>query len=123
MAETVLPGFEINTWFGLVAPAKTPREIIAKLNQAVVKGLLNAEMRERLLAQGIEPVGNSPAEFTQLMREELPKWGKIAKISGAKLDRSSAARYPRAKNKRRDSHHAPWFRFGSPAEATLKHRA
>ncbi len=86
MAETVLPGFEINTWFGLVAPAKTPREIIAKLNQAVVKGLLNAEMRERLLAQGIEPVGNSPAEFTQLMREELPKWGKIAKISGAKLD-------------------------------------
>ena len=86
MAEIVLPGFEINTWFGLVAPAKTPREIIAKLNQAVVKGLLNAEMRERLLAQGIEPVGNSPAEFTQLMREELPKWGKIAKISGAKLD-------------------------------------
>ena len=84
--EAGMPGLYTSVWHAIWVPAKTPREIIAKLNQAVVKGLLNAEMRERLLAQGIEPVGNSPAEFTQLMREELPKWGKIAKISGAKLD-------------------------------------
>jgi tripartite-type tricarboxylate transporter receptor subunit TctC len=86
MSETVLPGFKVDTWFGLVAPAKTPRELVAKLNQAVVKGLANTETRERLQTQGIEPVGNSPAEFAQQLREELPKWGKVVKISGAKAD-------------------------------------
>lgn len=86
MSETVLPGFKVDTWFGLVAPAKTPRELVAKLNQAVVKGLANVETRERLQAQGIEPIGNSPAEFAQQLREELPKWGRIVKLSGAKVD-------------------------------------
>ena len=86
MSESVLPGFRVDTWFGLVAPAKTPRELVAKLNQAVVKGLANPETRERLLAQGIEPVGNSPAEFSKFLREELPKWGQIVKISGARVD-------------------------------------
>ena len=86
VAETVLPGFEVSTWFGLVAPAKTPRELIVKLNSAIVKGLASPETRERLLAQGIEPVGNSSAEFAQLLREEMPKWARIVKISGAKAD-------------------------------------
>ena len=86
MSESVLPGFRVDTWFGLVAPAKTPRELVAKLNQAVVKGLANVETRERLLAQGIEPVGNSPAEFSKFLREELPKWGQMVKISGARVD-------------------------------------
>ncbi len=86
VAETVLPGFEISTWFGLVAPAATPRQIVAKLNAALVKGLNNAATKEQLLAQGLEPVGNTPEQFTQLIRAELPKWAKLVKMSGAKLD-------------------------------------
>jgi tripartite-type tricarboxylate transporter receptor subunit TctC len=86
VAETVLPGYEVSTWFGLVAPAATPRGIIVKLNGAIVKALGNAEIRERLLMQGLEPVGNSPEEFGKLIRDELPKWAKIVKVSGAKVD-------------------------------------
>jgi tripartite-type tricarboxylate transporter receptor subunit TctC len=86
VAETALPGFEASTWFGLVAPAKTPRELIVKLNNAIVKGLANPETRERLQAQGIEPVGNSPEQFAKLLREEMPKWARIVKISGAKME-------------------------------------
>ena len=86
VAETVFPGFEITTWFGLVAPAKTPPEIVAKLNAVLVKSLHSPEMKARLLAQGMDAVGNSPAEFARLLRTELPKWGKVVKISGAKLE-------------------------------------
>ncbi len=86
IAETVFPDYAISTWFGLVAPARTPREIVMRLNAALVKGLSNAETRERLLGQGLEPVGNSPEEFGKLLREELPKWAKVVKISGARLD-------------------------------------
>ena len=86
IGETVLPGYDVSTWFGLVAPAKTPREIVARLNQAMVKGLANADTRERLLGQGIEPLGNTPAEFAKLLRDELPKWAQIVKTSGAKVD-------------------------------------
>ena len=86
IAESALPGFDVSTWFGLVAPAKTPRDIVVKLNQAAVKGLQNPATRERLLNQGIEPVGNSPEEFAKLLRTELPKWARVVKISGAKQD-------------------------------------
>jgi tripartite-type tricarboxylate transporter receptor subunit TctC len=86
IAETVLPGYEVSTWFGLVAPAATPREIILKLNGAIVRGLGHSEVRERLLIQGLEPVGNSPEEFGRLIRDELPKWAKIVRVSGAKVD-------------------------------------
>jgi len=86
LAESGLPGYESSTWFGLVGPAKLPRDIVAKLNAAIVKGLTHPEFRERLLSQGIEPIGNSPEEFAQLIRSELPKWGRIVRIAGAKLD-------------------------------------
>ena len=86
VAESGLPGYESSTWFGLVGPAKLPRDIVAKLNAAVVKGLTHPEFRERLLSQGIDPIGNSPEEFSRLIRSELPKWGRIVKIAGAKLD-------------------------------------
>ena len=86
VAEAVLPGYDVSTWFGLVAPAGTPREIVAKLNAAIVRGLNNAETRERLLAQGIEPIGDSAAAFAKRLREDLPKWANVVKISGAKVD-------------------------------------
>jgi len=86
VAETVLPGFEVGTWFGLVAPARTPRAIVAKLNAALVKGLHDPATRERLTAQGLDTIGNSPEEFAQLIRSELPKWARVVKLAGAKLD-------------------------------------
>jgi tripartite-type tricarboxylate transporter receptor subunit TctC len=86
VGETVLPGYEVSTWFGLVAPAATPHGIVTKLNGAIVRGLGNADTRERLLAQGIEPIGNSPEAFAKLLRDEMPKWAQIVKTSGARVD-------------------------------------
>jgi tripartite-type tricarboxylate transporter receptor subunit TctC len=86
IAESVLPGYEVATWFGLVAPAGTPRGIITKLSAAIVKGLGVAGVRDRLLSQGLEPIGNSPEEFSKLLRKELPKWAQVVKVSGAKVD-------------------------------------
>ena len=86
IGETALPGYDVSTWFGLVAPAGTPREIVARLNAAIVKGLAATETRERLLAQGIEPLGSTPAEFSKLLRDELPKWANVVKVSGARID-------------------------------------
>jgi tripartite-type tricarboxylate transporter receptor subunit TctC len=86
ISEVALPGYEATTWYGLVAPAATPRVIIGKLYSALLKGLGTPEMREKLVSQGLEPVGNSPDEFSTLLRSELPKWGKVVKASGAKVD-------------------------------------
>ena len=86
IGETALPGYDVSTWFGLVAPAGTPREIVARINAAIVKGLAATETRERLLAQGIEPLGSTPAEFSKLLRDELPKWANVVKVSGARID-------------------------------------
>ncbi len=86
IGEAALPGYDVSTWFGLVAPANTPREIIAKLNAAMVKSLAASETRERLLAQGIEPLGGTPAAFAQLLRDELPKWAQVVKVSGARIE-------------------------------------
>lgn len=81
-----LPGYEASTWFGVVAPAATPRDIIAKLNAVIVKALADAATRERFVAQGLDPFGISPEAFAKLLRDELPKWEKVVKISGAKAD-------------------------------------
>ncbi len=86
MAETGLPGFDIATWFGLLAPAGTPQDVIAKWNVEVVKILNSPEMRERLLAQGAEAAPTTPAEFAAFIAAELPKYARIVKASGAKVD-------------------------------------
>ena len=85
MAAT-LPGFEALQWFGLLMPAGTPADIVAKLNAEVVKILKLPEVRERLQAMGIEIAGNSPEQFAAFMRSETTKWGRIVKDSGAKID-------------------------------------
>jgi tripartite-type tricarboxylate transporter receptor subunit TctC len=81
-----LPGFEALQWFGILMPAGTPAEIVARLNAEVVKILRVPEVRERLQAMGIEVAGNSPELFAAFMRSETVKWGKIVKDSGAKVD-------------------------------------
>jgi len=79
-------GFETAAWSGLYAPAGTPVDIINRLNAEVVKILKQPSVREQLVAQGAEPVGDSPEEFSRFTQAEIGKWAKIIKISGAKVD-------------------------------------
>ena len=86
MAEAGVPGFDIATWFGLLAPAGTPKDVVAKWNADVVKILDSPEMREKLTAQGAEPAPTSPAQFAAFIAAELPKYARIVKASGARVD-------------------------------------
>ena len=83
-AESGLPGFESTGWFGFVAPARTPPEIIVKLNAAVVAALADPAVRERVRVLGAEPIPGTPEEFTRLIRREYEKWAKVIAETGAK---------------------------------------
>jgi len=82
--ESGLKGFEAVAWNGLSGPAKTPPEAVEKLSGAIRKVLTNPEMRERLKSEGSDPVGSTPAEFAKFLRDEVTKWAKVIKLSGAK---------------------------------------
>jgi tripartite-type tricarboxylate transporter receptor subunit TctC len=84
--ELGLKGFDATTWHGLVAPAKTPREIVARLHQATVEALNDPAVRKSLVDLGVDIVGNSPEEFAAYIKAEIPKWTAIVKASGATLD-------------------------------------
>jgi len=86
LTEAGVPNFDIYTWFGLLAPAGTPKDIIAKWNGELVKILGTPEVKERLLAQGAEPAPGTPEQFAALIKSEIPKYAKIVKDSGAKVD-------------------------------------
>jgi tripartite-type tricarboxylate transporter receptor subunit TctC len=81
-AEAGLPGFEVSTGFGLFAPAKTPRAIISKLHDEVVKSLKLPQVKERLASQGADPVGSSPEEYDAFVKSEIAKWQKVCKDAG-----------------------------------------
>jgi tripartite-type tricarboxylate transporter receptor subunit TctC len=85
VADT-LKGFEIDTWWGLVAPAGTPKEVITKLNQAFVTALNSPETRTRYAALMAEPAADSPEAFGTFMKRELAKYERVVKASGAKVD-------------------------------------
>jgi tripartite-type tricarboxylate transporter receptor subunit TctC len=85
VAQT-LKGFSIDTWWGLVAPAKTPRETILRLNHAFVAALQSPEAKSSFAALLAEPVSTTPEEFGKFMRSELAKYEKVVKASGAKVD-------------------------------------
>jgi tripartite-type tricarboxylate transporter receptor subunit TctC len=85
MAESGFPGFEAVPWFGLVAPAGTPQDILDKLHDETVKALAMPAMRQRFNELGLEAVGNTPAEFTEVIRKETPEWAKVIKDAGIKL--------------------------------------
>ena len=85
MADT-LSGFAIDTWWGLVAPAATLRDVVARLNQAFVAALQSPETRTRFASLLAEPVGNSPDEFATFMKSELGKYERVVKASGAEVD-------------------------------------
>ncbi|MFJ4292881.1 tripartite tricarboxylate transporter substrate binding protein [Cupriavidus sp. NPDC089707] len=82
MAEAGLPGYDTSTWGGVLAPAGTPKAVIDKLNAGINQALAAPDVRERLLAAGIEPAGGSPAQFSGFIQTEMVKWAKVAKNAG-----------------------------------------
>ena len=84
IAEQGVPGYEAVQWYGLMAPAGTPREIVSKLHKAVVGALQDPAVNERFVSSGADPVGNTPEEFAQLVRSEITKWAKVVKAAGLK---------------------------------------
>jgi tripartite-type tricarboxylate transporter receptor subunit TctC len=79
-------GYEASSWFGLLAPAGTPADIVSRVQQETAKALANPAIKERLQSQGAIPSGNTPAEFARLIDSEIRKWAAVVKASGAKVD-------------------------------------
>ncbi|HEX9684738.1 MAG TPA: tripartite tricarboxylate transporter substrate binding protein [Burkholderiales bacterium] len=87
IAEAGVPGYAVLQWYGVLAPAKTPREIIARLNAAVVHAVRDARIRERITGDGGEPVGNTPDQFSAILRADYEKWGEVIRKAGIRVDR------------------------------------
>ncbi len=86
MAEQGMSGFDISTWFGLMLPAGTPKDVVAKWNADLVKVLNMPDVREKMLAQGADPAPMTPEQFSAFIDAELVKYARIVKLSGAKVD-------------------------------------
>ena len=86
VSEAGVPGYEFTTWFGLLAPARTPPAILARLNAELVKVVHAPEMKAQLEIQGYDPVGGTPQEFSAFIRAENAKYAKLVRLSGAKVD-------------------------------------
>ena len=85
IGETV-PGYDVTNWFGVVAPAGTPRAIVARLNQAIDKAVQQKAVRDLLVSRGADPHGGTPEEFGRIIKADYAKWGKVVKASGARVD-------------------------------------
>jgi tripartite-type tricarboxylate transporter receptor subunit TctC len=86
MKEAGVNGVEVTVWYGVLAPAAMPREMVAGLSGAVARAAHDPEMRKRLAEQGAEPVGNTSEEFGRILKDEVAKWGEVVKVSGARAD-------------------------------------
>jgi tripartite-type tricarboxylate transporter receptor subunit TctC len=84
VAEAGVPGYEVTTFYGVSAPAKTPRSIIDRLHGEIVRALNTPELRERLQTLGADPVGNTPEQYTAFMQNEIAKWTKVIRAAGIK---------------------------------------
>ena len=86
VSEAGLPGFEVTSWYGVLAPAGTPKDITARLARDIAKALGTSDMRQRFADLGATPVGNTPNEFAAFIKREGAKWAKAVKDSGARVD-------------------------------------
>lgn len=86
IAEAGVPGYRSDIWIALVAPAGTSRDIVSKMQQEVAKALAQPDVKEKLLAQGIEPTSSSPEQLNGLIRTDLARWTKVVKESGARAE-------------------------------------
>jgi tripartite-type tricarboxylate transporter receptor subunit TctC len=86
IAEAGLAGFAADSWFGIMAPAGTPKEVIAKLNADIVKALDSAEVKEIITRQGGEVMGSTPERMAAQIRGDREKWGRVVRESGARIE-------------------------------------
>jgi tripartite-type tricarboxylate transporter receptor subunit TctC len=86
ISESGVPGYASTTWFGLLAPAQTPRPIVQRLNQVLAAVVQSAELRGQLEAQGHDPAGGTPEAFGRYLREEFAKYAQVVRQSGARID-------------------------------------
>ena len=84
LAESGVPGYDVTSWYGLMVPAGTPRDIVSRLNGAATKALANSEVKERFSTTDLEPAGSTPEQFGEKVRSEVAKWGKVIRESGMK---------------------------------------
>jgi tripartite-type tricarboxylate transporter receptor subunit TctC len=84
--QEVVPGFEVLNWYGLVAPAGTPQDVIRKLQQDIAKVMASPEIRDKMVAMGTDPVGSSPEEFGQYIKSETSKWNRIIRERNIRPD-------------------------------------
>ena len=86
IAESGVPGYVVTTFYGLSAPAKTPRPILERLHIETVRALKAPDVREKLQGLGAEPVGNTPEQYAAFMQNEIAKWAKVIKAAGIKAE-------------------------------------
>ncbi len=86
VAESGIPGFANDVWFALFAPAATPRTVVARLHDEIAKAIAQPELKQRMIAAGLEPLGNPPDEFAAYFRAEVAKWAKVIRAAGVRLD-------------------------------------
>lgn len=86
IAEGGVPGYEVLQWYGVLAPAATPRAIVHRLHAATAHAVQDAHIRSRIVADGGEPVGNTPEEFTAILRADYRKWGEVIRKAGIRVD-------------------------------------
>lgn len=86
VAESGVPGFVVVNWFGMIAPARTPRAVVTQLNAEIVRILQLPDVRTKLTGEGSEIVGDTPAQFAAFLRADFEKWGKVIRASGLKVD-------------------------------------
>jgi tripartite-type tricarboxylate transporter receptor subunit TctC len=86
MKEAGVEGVEVVVWYGVLAPAGTPRDIVQTLANGIMRATRDPEVRRRMLEQGAEPVGSTPEEFAKLLREEVARWAEVVRISGARAE-------------------------------------
>ncbi|MBP0443799.1 tripartite tricarboxylate transporter substrate binding protein [Roseomonas sp. SSH11] len=86
IAETLIPGFDVGAWQGMMVPARTPPAIIERLNAAAMQALADPEVREKLAQQGTEPLGSTPEEYGRILRAETERWGRVIAESGVRLE-------------------------------------
>jgi tripartite-type tricarboxylate transporter receptor subunit TctC len=84
--EAGVPGYDVSVWFGVLAPAGTPRDIITRLNTEIVRIIGTTEVTERFRNQGVDPRPGTPEQFGELIRSEVPRWAKVIKDAGIKAD-------------------------------------
>ena len=85
-AEAGFADFVVSVWYGIMAPAATPKEIVSQLNREIVAALASPEMKERLLAMSAKPLPGTPADFAAFFADEMARWARVVKASGAKAD-------------------------------------